>query len=58
VPIVYICAWQAAELAPERLISSMITAASAMPSPEPPYCSGMRQARKPLSVSSFTNSTG
>ena len=58
VPIVYICAWQAAELAPERLISSRMTLASRMPSPIPPYSSGIRHARYPASVSASTNSCG
>ena len=36
VPILYIWPWQAPALPPARLISSMITDASARPSPEPP----------------------
>ena len=45
VPMMYICAWHAAALPPERLTSSRMIAASVMPSPEPPYCSGIRAAR-------------
>ena len=36
---------QAAELDPDRLISSRMIAASVIPRPEPPYSSGMRAAR-------------
>ena len=48
VPMVYICAWQAAALA--------VQAASGRP--EPPYSSGIRQARYPASVSAFTKALG
>ena len=37
--MLYIWPWQAPALPPERLISSMITEASARPRPEPPYSS-------------------
>ncbi len=45
VPMVYICAWQAAPFAPLRWISSRIAAAAESPRPAPPYSSGMRQER-------------
>jgi hypothetical protein len=50
VPMMYICAWQAPELPPERLTSSRMTDASVTPSPEPPYASGIRAARYPAPV--------
>jgi hypothetical protein len=37
VPIVYICAWQAAPLQPEAWFSSMIAAAVPVVSPLPPF---------------------
>ena len=43
--MMYIWAWQAAELPPERLTSSRMIDASAMPSPDPPSSSGIRAAR-------------
>src|SRR5918998_5081274 len=58
VPIVYICAWQAPPLAPERLISSRMIAASVTPSPIPPYSSGMSALSQPDLVSASTNSSG
>ena len=58
VPMVYICAWQAAPLQPAAWISSMIAAAADMVSPLPPYSSGISAARKPASVSASTNSVG
>ena len=45
VPIVYIWAWQAAPLPPDFWISSRIAAAADMPSPLPPYSSGIRTER-------------
>ena len=42
--MMYICAWQAPALPPWRLISSRISAASLMPSPAPPYSSGISAA--------------
>ena len=45
VPMMYIWAWQAAALPPERLISSRMTAASCTPSPEPPNSVGISAAR-------------
>ena len=45
VPMMYICAWQAAEFPPERLTSSRMIDASRIPSPEPPYSSGISAAR-------------
>ena len=44
----YICAWQAPELPPEALISSRITLAAVMPSPAPPYSSGISAASQPV----------
>ena len=58
VPMVYICAWQAAPLQPAAWISSMMAAAAVMVSPLPPYSSGISAARKPASVSAATNSVG
>ena len=51
VPIVYICAWHAAELQPEALTSSRMTFAAARPSPAPPCSSGISAASQPSSVS-------
>ena len=45
--MMYICAWQAPELAPERLISSRMTDASVSVSPPPPYSSGISAASQP-----------
>jgi hypothetical protein len=46
--MLYIWPWHAPELPPARLISSMITLASARPRPEPPYSVGIRdQGRQP-----------
>src|SRR5262245_37471119 len=56
--MMYICAWQAAELPPERLISSGMTLASFIDKPEPPYCSGISAASQPASVNSCTNCSG
>ncbi len=58
VPMVYICAWQAAPFAPLFWISSRIAAATLKPRPAPPYSSGMRQESQPASVSARTNSVG
>ena len=58
VPMLYIWPWQAPELPPARLISSMITEASARPRPDPPYSSGIRAASQPALVSASTNSSG
>ena len=58
VPIVYICAWHAAALPPDALISSRTTLASVKPSPAPPYSSGIRTASQPPAVSAATNSSG
>ena len=56
--MMYICAWQAPELAPERLISSRMTDASVSVSPPPPYASGMSAASQPASVSAATKASG
>ncbi len=56
--MVYIWAWQAAALAPERLISSSTIPASLTPSPAPPYASGIRTDSQPASVRAATNSSG
>ncbi len=58
VPITYICAWQAPGLPPDALISSRIVLAAPIPSPDPPYCSGISAASQPCSVSARTNSVG
>ena len=58
VPMVYICAWQAAPLAPLFCTSSSTAAAAPSVSPEPPYSSGMRQESQPARVSAATNSVG
>ena len=58
VPIVYICAWHAAPLPPLLCISSRIAAAAVMPSPLPPYSSGIKTASIPASVSARTKSVG
>ena len=56
--MIYSCAWQAAELPPERLTSSRMIDASTMPSPDPPNSSGISAARYPASVRVLTNSSG
>jgi hypothetical protein len=56
--MLYICPWQAPALPPQRLISSMMTDASARPSPLPPYASGISAASQPASVSASTNASG
>ena len=56
--MMYICAWQAPELAPDRLISSRITDASVTLSPPPPYSTGISAASHPASPSALTNASG
>ena len=56
--ITYIWPWHAPELPPERLISSMMTEASAMLRPEPPYSCGINAAIQPALVKASTNSSG
>ena len=56
--MMYICAWHAAALQPEALISSRMTLAAVSPSPAPPYSSGISAASQPASVSATTNSSG
>ena len=56
--ITYIWPWQAPELPPLRLISSMMTEASAMVRPEPPYSCGINAAIQPALVRASTNSSG
>ena len=56
--ITYIWPWHAPELPPLRLISSMITDASAIDRPEPPYSCGISAAIQPACVSACTNSSG
>ena len=58
VPMLYIWPWQAPELPPQRLISSMMTDASVSPRPEPPYSCGISAASQPAFVSASTNSSG
>ena len=43
--MLYIWPWQAPALPPERLISSMITEASARPRPAPPYSCGIERGK-------------
>ena len=58
-PSMYICAWQAPALPPERvdLLEDRRTPRS-RPSPAPPYSSGISAASQPSSVSASTNSLG
>ena len=56
--MVYICAWQAAALPPEALISSRMTLAAVRERPRPPCSSGMSAASHPCSVRAATNSSG
>ncbi len=56
--MMYICAWQAPEFAPDRLISSRMTEASVTLRPPPPYRSGMSAASQPASVSALTKASG
>ena len=56
--MLYIWPWQAPELPPERLISSMITVDSDSPSPEPPYSCGIIAASQPAFVSASTKASG
>src|SRR6218665_186060 len=58
VPMLYIWPWQAPELPPLRLISSMITEASVSPRPEPPYSCGISAAIQPALVSAATKASG
>ena len=58
VPMLYIWPWQAPELPPLRLISSMMMEASVRPRPEPPYSWGISAASQPASVSARTKSSG
>ena len=58
VPMMYICAWQAAPLQPWRCTSSRIAAAAESGRPEPPNSSGISAASQPASVSACTNSVG
>ena len=58
VPILYIWPWHAPALPPARLISSMITDASASPSPDPPNSCGISAASHPASVSAATKASG
>ena len=56
--MMYIWAWPWLAVQPEALISSRITAAARNGRPEPPYSSGISEARNPPSVNSSTNSVG
>ncbi len=56
--MLYIWPWQAPELPPERLISSMMIDASVSPRPEPPYSCGISAASQPAFVSASTNASG
>ena len=56
--MLYIWPWQAPELPPQRLISSMMTEASVSPSPDPPYSCGISAASQPALVSASTNASG
>ena len=56
--MMYIWAWQAAPLPPLAWTSSRIAAAAPVPSPLPPYSSGISTARNPASVRARTNSVG
>ena len=56
--MLYICPWHEPELPPEKLISSMITEASARPRPEPPYSSGINAANQPALVIASTKASG
>jgi len=56
--MLYVCPWHAPELPPLRLISSMITDASARPRPEPPYSVGISAASQPARVSASTKASG
>jgi hypothetical protein len=56
--MLYIWPWHEPALPPDKLISSMMTEASANPNPEPPYSVGMRAANHPASVNVFTNASG
>ncbi len=56
--MMYIWAWPWLAVQPDALISSRITAAARNGRPEPPYSSGISEARKPLLVSSSMKSVG
>jgi hypothetical protein len=58
VPMMYICAWQAAPLLPAAWISSRIAAAPESGSPAPPNSSGISAASQPASVSAVTKAVG
>jgi hypothetical protein len=56
--MLYIWPWQAPELPPLRLISSMMIEASVRLRPEPPYSSGISADSQPASVSAWTKASG
>ncbi|MNF03712.1 hypothetical protein D3C80_2030830 [compost metagenome] len=56
--MLYIWPWQAPELPPARLISSITTLASVRPRPEPPYSCGISAAIQPAWVSALTKASG
>ena len=56
--MLYIWPWQAPELPPLRLISSITTLASVRPRPEPPYSAGIIAASQPAFVSASTKASG
>jgi hypothetical protein len=56
--MLYIWPCTAAALAPQRLISSMMTLAAVRPRPEPPYSSGIIAASQPASSNAATKSSG
>jgi hypothetical protein len=56
--MLYIWPWQAPAFPPLRLISSMMTEASASPRLDPPYSCGISAASQPARVSASTNVSG
>ena len=56
--MVYIWAWQAPPLHPDRWISSSTAVAAPRPRPEPPKASGISTDRKPASVRAWTKAVG
>jgi hypothetical protein len=58
VPMLYIWPWQAPALPPQRLISSMITEASAGRGPSRRTPAGISAASQPARVSASTNASG
>jgi hypothetical protein len=56
--MMYIWAWPGLATHPLALISSKMTAAALMGKPEPPYSSGIKEARNPACVKASIKAVG